>query len=805
MNYPLISEYIEAIKAAEENFEQLKYLRPVLDDDGMPIMSGGNFAVVFKMKDEQTGKLHAVKCFLREQEGRAEAYRQIAEELEYVSSSFLTPIEYLDKELFVDTSNSGDSEFPVLLMDWVEGVTLDKYILQNKYNGYRLACLTQNFYELSKWLLSQSFAHGDLKPDNIIVTNDGNLVLIDYDGMYVPKMQGQKPREKGTLNYRIPYHDNSILRNYYSKKIDDFAIIHMLLSLRVYSSSPHLISKDKDFALFCYDEFYNIKDTTIYKEIISSKIDVQTSLLIMLFQKLIIGGDISREEWQLLEFNERKQEYVNMEELICNLDNIILAVNLAYSSMLYKDPARNEFSLNQYKDVNDRVGLAIEIQKDLKNHDINKTPFPFIRYSCLRPNGKEYREGVALDLYHYALRYLLGVVRYFGTGKKNPKNVFGGGEDVFTPNMDDKKYETYLDEFVHIQEVHAKEYRYLYVFDIRNFFRSIVVSKMKEIYFGNDFSNVEWYEELYSWVFQNCSVQGLNPCCEVDFYFANLYLKSLDEEMMCYEGIKYFRYCDDIRIFSNDDSLVDVLTEKISSVLSPLSLKINSEKTKIIDTNKEKIELAKACFIWSSRLCFNLNDETYLLKGKNLAKIIENDLTTTYIFKLLKDLNEGVFDNEDFLYLHLDNMFYILKNVHKNATLYRVVSELIFDRGIEKVQNLLVFSEILKKIIEVLKDGEVEAFVKYWIIRTYYCSDKHYYKQYTKEEEPWVGQYYWPRPCYNDQIIEILDHDFRKKGTDTLLLHISDFVINYIDPIKLNKPEVRINDTNTYDSDDLPF
>lgn len=54
MNYPLISEYIEAIKSAEDNFEELSYLRPVLGDDGLPIMTGGNFAVVFKMKDEHT-------------------------------------------------------------------------------------------------------------------------------------------------------------------------------------------------------------------------------------------------------------------------------------------------------------------------------------------------------------------------------------------------------------------------------------------------------------------------------------------------------------------------------------------------------------------------------------------------------------------------------------------------------------------------------------------------------------------------------------------------------------------------------
>ena len=42
MNYPLISEYIEAIKSSEDNFEELSYLRLVLDDDGLPVMTSGN-------------------------------------------------------------------------------------------------------------------------------------------------------------------------------------------------------------------------------------------------------------------------------------------------------------------------------------------------------------------------------------------------------------------------------------------------------------------------------------------------------------------------------------------------------------------------------------------------------------------------------------------------------------------------------------------------------------------------------------------------------------------------------------------
>lgn len=58
MNYPLISEYIEAIKPAEVYYEQLKHLRPLQDDDGQPMMSSGNFAVVFMT---QFGLTHRFK------------------------------------------------------------------------------------------------------------------------------------------------------------------------------------------------------------------------------------------------------------------------------------------------------------------------------------------------------------------------------------------------------------------------------------------------------------------------------------------------------------------------------------------------------------------------------------------------------------------------------------------------------------------------------------------------------------------------------------------------------------------------
>lgn len=66
MTYPLISQYVESILSAEDNFGTLTSLRPVLDADGKLVMTSGNFAVVFKMKDVQSGKLYAVKCFLKD-------------------------------------------------------------------------------------------------------------------------------------------------------------------------------------------------------------------------------------------------------------------------------------------------------------------------------------------------------------------------------------------------------------------------------------------------------------------------------------------------------------------------------------------------------------------------------------------------------------------------------------------------------------------------------------------------------------------------------------------------------------------
>ena len=236
MQYPLISEYVRAIQDASSNLDKLAHLVPVLDDHGEPYRSSGAFAVVFKMKDEQTGKCYALKCFTEEQEGRAEAYRQIADELEFVDSSYITSVKYLDKEIFVDSSCEED-EFPVLLMDWIDGETMESYIAENYLDNYTMAMLCYRFCKMATWLRSQPFAHGDIKPDNIMVRPDGSLTLIDYDGMFVPAMKGQKSPTIGTKDFSHP------LRTVddFDETIDDFALASIALSLKAISMNSTLL------------------------------------------------------------------------------------------------------------------------------------------------------------------------------------------------------------------------------------------------------------------------------------------------------------------------------------------------------------------------------------------------------------------------------------------------------------------------------------------------------------------------------------------------------------------------------------
>ena len=290
MQYPLISEYVRAIQDATDNLGELTHLVPVLDDHGEPYRSSGAFAVVFKMKDEQTGKCYALKCFTEEQEGRAEAYRQIADELEFANSAYITSVKYLDKEIFVDSSCEED-EFPVLLMDWIDGETKENYIAENYQDNYAMAMLCYRFCKMAEWLRSQPFAHGDIKPDNIMVRPDGNLSLVDYDGMFVPSMKGCKSPTVGTKDFSHP------LRTVddFDETIDDFSLASIALSLKAISMKSTLLDTygASDRLLFSEKDYRNPSNSKVISALQELMCDKDFCTLYSLFMLALARKELS--------------------------------------------------------------------------------------------------------------------------------------------------------------------------------------------------------------------------------------------------------------------------------------------------------------------------------------------------------------------------------------------------------------------------------------------------------------------------------------------------------------------------------
>ena len=290
MQYPLISEYVKAIQDAGDNLEQLAHLTPVLDDHGEPYRSSGAFAVVFKMQDKRSGKYYALKCFTEEQQGRAEAYRQIADELDLLASSYITSVKYIEKELFVD-SNCEEDEFPVLLMDWVDGETMEAYIATNYQNQSAMSMLSYRFGKMAAWLRTQSFAHGDINPDNIIVRPDGSLTLVDYDGMFVPSMKGSQSPTIGTRDFNHP------LRTVddFDETIDDFSLASIALSLKAISMKSTLLDiyGASDRLLFSENDYRNPSNSKVISALQELMCDKDFCTLYSLFMLALARKELS--------------------------------------------------------------------------------------------------------------------------------------------------------------------------------------------------------------------------------------------------------------------------------------------------------------------------------------------------------------------------------------------------------------------------------------------------------------------------------------------------------------------------------
>ncbi len=200
MRWPSPQDYREAIQtlATSVGDEELRAGEIELDPLQLPLVNSGQYAAVFKIIG---GKRNAwaVRCFLHNFPDRQERYKKISQFVLKDDLEYTVDFELLDKGILV-----GSDWFPLLKMEYVSGISLGRYVRENIKDAAKLRDLLHKFRSMMTALRNNGIAHGDLQHDNVVVTDNGSLRLIDYDGMYVPDLKGWHSNELGHRNYQHP-------------------------------------------------------------------------------------------------------------------------------------------------------------------------------------------------------------------------------------------------------------------------------------------------------------------------------------------------------------------------------------------------------------------------------------------------------------------------------------------------------------------------------------------------------------------------------------------------------------------------
>jgi hypothetical protein len=208
----------------------LKSTLPAIDRLGMPLVTSGQFAYVYKLKSSSGVSDFAVRCFRGYLGDRDQRYRAIQQHLKTHPVAYLSDFSYAPEGILV----SGN-RFPILFMQWIEGPTLDFYLEEMVERKEVLLHLSQEWLKLVAALRDSNVAHGDLQHGNIIVEH-GSLRLIDHDGLFVPEMANWTSSEVGHQHYQHPQRD----AHHFNGSLDNFSSIVIYLSLISLAEQPSL-------------------------------------------------------------------------------------------------------------------------------------------------------------------------------------------------------------------------------------------------------------------------------------------------------------------------------------------------------------------------------------------------------------------------------------------------------------------------------------------------------------------------------------------------------------------------------------
>lgn len=279
MAWPTPQEYNEALQGPQISFSdtELRSGRPELDALQLPRARSGTFATVYKVRCGQRD--WAVRCFLREFSDQEERYAAIHEHLERVRLPHMALFQFLRRGILVR-----GQWYPILKMEWLTGDSLESYVKKNLRSPAVIRGVAVHWLQMIAALQRACITHGDLQHGNVLIIN-GQIRLIDYDGMYVPALAGRGSHEVGHRNYQHPGRSES----HFGPNVDNFSAWVIGLALIALSADPGLWDRfggGEESLLFRREDFEHPESSALLRALRTLP-DERTRLVAQLFESLL--------------------------------------------------------------------------------------------------------------------------------------------------------------------------------------------------------------------------------------------------------------------------------------------------------------------------------------------------------------------------------------------------------------------------------------------------------------------------------------------------------------------------------------
>ena len=285
-SWPLISDYARVLQNPQVAFRDAELRRCTVEMNqlGQPKARSGNFATVYRGY-RPDGSEFAIRVFNRRQDERLGHYRTVSEYLEHRAVSSVVQFHYDERGI---RSAADGKLYPLLIMEWVPGITLFEWTRDRCREGYAeaLQIAAEVWLHLVRELAQHEIVHGDLQHGNVLVSPEGHFRLVDYDCMCVPALIGRRNLETGLSPYQHPGRNADTLL---FPGLDNFSALFIYVALRALAAAPYLWityvdQPEYDRMLFREQDFQSPATSPLYHELLQSPDEQVRDLTHYLFE-----------------------------------------------------------------------------------------------------------------------------------------------------------------------------------------------------------------------------------------------------------------------------------------------------------------------------------------------------------------------------------------------------------------------------------------------------------------------------------------------------------------------------------------